>query len=282
MEIEVGKMYYKQKKGNKACIRLVTLLEDDKVHYRVVYGPALKKNPTGCVPIKSFKKWAAGVYMGDDQYHKLDGARIWNTYVVENIDGQPEFRCGEKRAKFYLRKGYARQISDDTIRLNSPVTVERFRQLYETLNPFFMAVKNDKCVVCGCDRPLTRHHVVPRRVLKLIPNKIKRRMSNILFVCVKCHNKYNENDIQTDECDPKVWLRHFIKVMDPQHMPEGWDIFMIKEGVLDEQGDPPPLPSCPECGGTGSADSGGVTPWGDSISIPCPWCSEVEEEKAAS
>lgn len=26
---------------------------------------------------------------------------------------------------------------------------------------------------------------------------------------------------------------------------------------------------CPNCGGSGSVDSGGVTPWGDPIEIPC-------------
>ena len=233
-------MYYK-KKGGKGTVRLVTLVEGDKVHYRVVCGPAMKKQPTGVVPLKSMVKWATGVYMGDDQYHKLDGAKITKTFVVENVNGQPEFRCGLKRANFYVRKGYAKTIDESTIRLNSPVTLERFHQLYEILNPFFMAVKNDKCVVCGVDAPLTRHHVVPRRVLKLLPNKIKRRMSNILFVCVECHKKYNDNDIKTDESDPKVWLRHFIHVMDPKHMPEGWDIFMVKEGILDDNGEPPPL-----------------------------------------
>lgn len=30
---------------------------------------------------------------------------------------------------------------------------------------------------------------------------------------------------------------------------------------------------CPQCGGTGGVDSGGVTPWGSGIDIPCPSCS---------
>ena len=47
------------------------------------------------------------------------------------------------------------------------------------------------------------------------------------------------------------------------------------------QGEPEPEP-CHECGGTGGVDSGGVTPWGSPISLPCPSCSkEIEEFKAA-
>lgn len=32
--------------------------------------------------------------------------------------------------------------------------------------------------------------------------------------------------------------------------------------------------SCVTCGGSGGVDSGGVTPWQSSISIPCPDCSD--------
>lgn len=31
---------------------------------------------------------------------------------------------------------------------------------------------------------------------------------------------------------------------------------------------------CDTCGGSGAADSGGVTPWGAGIDIPCPDCSK--------
>lgn len=31
-------------------------------------------------------------------------------------------------------------------------------------------------------------------------------------------------------------------------------------------------PVCPQCGGAGHLDSGGVTPWGTGIDIPCPSC----------
>lgn len=30
---------------------------------------------------------------------------------------------------------------------------------------------------------------------------------------------------------------------------------------------------CPDCGGAGSLDSGGVTPWGAAIDVVCPSCS---------
>lgn len=36
--------------------------------------------------------------------------------------------------------------------------------------------------------------------------------------------------------------------------------------------------SCRECGGEGGVDSGGVTPWGSAIMIPCPSCSNHESK----
>lgn len=38
------------------------------------------------------------------------------------------------------------------------------------------------------------------------------------------------------------------------------------------------LPVCELCGGSGSMDSGGVTPWGEEILIPC-LCQEDEQPK---
>lgn len=38
----------------------------------------------------------------------------------------------------------------------------------------------------------------------------------------------------------------------------------VKEGIRRGQ--------CPQCGGTGGIDSGGFTPWGAGIELPCPSC----------
>ena len=32
-------------------------------------------------------------------------------------------------------------------------------------------------------------------------------------------------------------------------------------------------PGCGQCGGIGTVDSGGVTPWGAGINVPCPTCN---------
>lgn len=41
-------------------------------------------------------------------------------------------------------------------------------------------------------------------------------------------------------------------------------------------------PKCPYCGGSGIVDSGGQTPWGQWIELPCPeCCSKPVPEPAA-
>lgn len=39
---------------------------------------------------------------------------------------------------------------------------------------------------------------------------------------------------------------------------------------------------CPECGGTGGIDSGGSTPWGAPISLPCPSCGATRRENSTA
>lgn len=35
---------------------------------------------------------------------------------------------------------------------------------------------------------------------------------------------------------------------------------------------------CTDCGGSGSVDSGGVSPWGAGIGLPCPRCSYLPNQ----
>jgi len=44
-------------------------------------------------------------------------------------------------------------------------------------------------------------------------------------------------------------------------------------GVDAEMADVACVPTCPECGGEGVIDSGGVTPWMAPIDLPCPACA---------
>lgn len=264
VDFQPGQRYFKSPhRGRISGIRLVTQVADDVVHYELLYGPLKKRQPTGTATVRSMTRWASGLYTGDDQYDKIGGAVIHKTFVALNYDATPLFRCSSRRAEWYVKKDYAEYVDSETIRLKDATTAETLNKLYGgSLSPFFMAVKNDKCVCCGVDRPLTRHHVVPKRVLPLVPQWRKVGLSNILFVCVECHKKYHELEDGYEQLDPNKWADHFMKVMEPKFLPDGWKLYMI--------------PLCEECDGTGGVDSGGFTPWGEPINIPCPSCSEAK------
>ncbi len=87
---------------------------------------------------------------------------------------------------WYLTKGLAEKISDTTIRL-------KFQPagMGDSSDPYMLADKVNQCVVCGFDKELTRHHVVPYCYRIHFPDKIKSHSSyDILPLCVACHERY--------------------------------------------------------------------------------------------
>lgn len=47
----------------------------------------------------------------------------------------------------------------------------------------------------------------------------------------------------------------------------------------EELADCPDCTPCHECGGSGGVDSGGFTPWGAPIDLPCPSCAETRRNE---
>ena len=231
MNLEVGKKYY-QKRGICGGVRQVLALHDGKVDYQVLHGPALKRQPRNTCSHRKFLAWADGVFTGED-YRRLDGAKVFGTYLVQNTAGTPIFRCTEHRGQFYLKKGYAFRLDEMTLRLTDDTTEKKLADLYDgVLNPFFLEVKNDRCVVCGQDHDLTRHHVVPERHKRKIPREVRQRISNVLFLCQTCHRHYENRPLVSESTDPYVWKDHFIETMRPRYLPLGWDIVLaVRDGL---------------------------------------------------
>ena len=224
-EHRAGKKYY-HKRGVCGAVRQVLAVRDGRVDYRVLHGPAMKRNACNTCSMKNFAQWADGEFEGED-YHRLDGAKLHGTYIVQNVAGAPIFRCSARRGCFYLKKGYAVQVDDGTLRFIDDTTEKKLAHLYDgKLSPFFMEVKNDRCVVCGKDHNLTRHHVVPQRHKRKLPLEVRQRISNILFICMECHHLYESQQLTSDSLDPYVWKNHFVETMKPKFLPKGWDIVL--------------------------------------------------------
>jgi hypothetical protein len=230
--VEPGQVWLR-KRSSAALVRRVRAVEGDVVHYEVLHGPAaLRRQPLGSCRLRSFVRHSRRIEEQPDYSH-LDGAERFDTFLVLTTQGDPLLRCSAKRARLYLRKGYARPVAEGVLQFTDDSTEKMLRELYlGKFNDFFLAVKNDRCVCCGRADRLSRHHVVPERHKKKVPLPWRGCLSNVLFVCLACHERYE----QTPEPDPDAtdwrgyvhaWRDHFVRVMEPQFLPAGWDIVSV-------------------------------------------------------
>jgi len=110
----------------------------------------------------------------------------YGNFRVLSQQGDLLFRAAESKVQWYLSKGLAEQISDDTIRLTFA-----HKGSFSPKDEFHLAEKDNLCVVCGNIEDLTRHHVVPYWYRKNFPLKYKKHSSHdVLLVCRECHAWY--------------------------------------------------------------------------------------------
>ena len=231
----IGSVYARRRNGKAEVIR-VTARADDWVEFQYLHGSdRVMRLGSGRCKAKNFSHAGWEPTPERTDYSDLDGATLLPTYIVLDTAGSPILRCSEKRAAFYRKKGLAVDVGPGLMRFTDPQTEERLRVLYRgEFSAFFLAVKNDRCVVCGATTDLTRHHVVPQRHKRNIPAPWRSCLSNILFVCTSCHRRYEETPepefVMTDDWQGYVrsWRDHFVHVLSPRFLHEGWDIISVR------------------------------------------------------
>ncbi len=235
MTPQVGHLYARRRSGKAEVIR-VTAVAGGWAEFQFLHGPT-RSMRAGTGRCKELNFTAAGWAPTDAcaDYTHLDGATRFTTYRVLDTKGEPILRCSAKRAAFYLRKGYAQEVAPNVLRFNDPQTEERLRVLYRGgFTEFFMEVKNDRCVSCGATADLTRHHVVPKRHKKNVPQPWRSCLSNVLFVCGACHRRYEEApepDVPVTaewQAYVRAWRDHFFAVLSPRFVPSGWDVVSVQ------------------------------------------------------
>lgn len=249
MKIEVGKVYMK-KDNFLPTIKKVLKIEDGFVTFQALYGTkAFLRNPIRKQRLSTFVRKPGKEFQSKlkeipeeadpKDYEKYAGSIIWKNYTVLKTTGEPMMKCFERKALHWLKKGYAKRINEDTVQFTVTFIEDKLAAYHDFDNPFWMLEKNKQCAVCGNQRILTSHHIVPERHLDKIPLHIRQNLSNRLFICIDCHNKYEKNfwikglggdpiEPDFDLADPRNWERHFIEAMNPQYMPEGWSVILTK------------------------------------------------------
>lgn len=98
------------------------------------------------------------------------------------------FRCNNKKIDWYLKRGLAEIVSNDptTIKLNF-----KPNGLGNHTKGYGLSEMSNKCVNCGSDNKLTKHHVIPISYRRYFPIKIKsHNFHDVLPMCVDCHESY--------------------------------------------------------------------------------------------
>jgi len=119
---------------------------------------------------------------------------IYDNCTMLSPSGEFMCRCDGKRMQFYLRKGIATQIDDNTFKLN--FTPKGFGHDPDS---FMGEPKKNMCVICGTKENLTKHHVVPYCYRVYMPEEYKSGNSfDVLPVCWPDHDAYNEFQFALD------------------------------------------------------------------------------------
>lgn len=117
---------------------------------------------------------------------KAKSTPIYSNWSMLDANGELLCRCGDKRAAWYLKRGLADLIDVRTIKLR-----------FEADGPgdagdlAMLANKQNKCVVCGVEEELNRHHIVPYQYRRHMPLELKKSNSyDVLPICLDHHEEY--------------------------------------------------------------------------------------------
>lgn len=164
-----------------------------------------------------------------------------STYLCLDTNGKPLIRIQAEQGKHFIKNNQVIIINkeENILQFINTKFELKLKHLYgDSLNnSIFTTNLLNRCVVCGSEENLTRHHIMPQRY-KLMWRKMHNRlcsMSSILCLCIKCHRRYERKPepefeikllLNIDEFKQyaQMWKDHFIINMQPKFLLPDWDI----------------------------------------------------------
>ena len=119
----------------------------------------------------------------------LSDPAYYSNALVLSKEGKHLCTIDGKRVEWYLSRGLATEIKPidgypRAIQLTFDAKVERDPQAYE------LAIIENRCVICGSEKELTLHHVIPHVIRKLFPVEVKSRSRQwCVLLCMDCHHR---------------------------------------------------------------------------------------------
>jgi hypothetical protein len=121
-------------------------------------------------------------------YNILKDRKIYGNCQVISPDDFLMFRCDLKKANWYLNRNLAEVIQESPLKIKLNFNP---RGLGNHDKPFGLSTMDNKCVNCGTESFLTRHHVVPICYRKHFPLNMKsHNFHDVLSMCMDCHESY--------------------------------------------------------------------------------------------
>lgn len=112
---------------------------------------------------------------------------LYDNFRVEDPNGNFMFTCDRKKRNWYLDRNLAvvKEDSPQTLRLTFQP-----KGLGNQGSAFYEEGLDNRCVVCGVEHRLVRHHVIPHSYRRHFPMRIKSHSSHdVVLMCVACHSK---------------------------------------------------------------------------------------------
>jgi hypothetical protein len=113
---------------------------------------------------------------------------LYGNFHFQGPDGRTMFHGDAEKALWYLNRDLVEVVSQ-----GPPVLRFRFTPggPGHIGDPFYLAGKLNRCVVCGSEEGLNRHHVVPSVYRRHLPTGVKEHAHHdVVLLCVGCHERY--------------------------------------------------------------------------------------------
>ena len=134
-----------------------------------------------------------------------ENKKIYGNCQVLSPDGILMFRCDEKKLNWYLDRNLAEEIDFDDNRRTIRLTFTP-RGLGNHEKEFGLSEMKNLCVICGTDKFLTKHHIVPICYRKYFPIEYKsHNFHDVLSICIDCHESYER---KADELKLKLSIEY--------------------------------------------------------------------------
>lgn len=125
---------------------------------------------------------------GRGQFLHARRGQLYGNVTFLGPGGEAMFHGDAEKALWYLNRGLVEVVGHDPPTLRFVFTPGGSGHAGDA---FYLAGKENRCVVCGSTDGLNRHHVVPSVYRRHLPAEVKEHAHHdVVLLCLACHERY--------------------------------------------------------------------------------------------